>query len=229
MLKKKKRTSEPSTAVSTLSIKKHDTTWSFGCASQEPKSATAWSKAITEFSCKVMLPYCLLSTEVFHKLTAVADSQKTETLSKSFFSENVVSSLYSSPYGKGEEEKNLNSPMRQTRKKKKRQTVRKINHKDCLEREWLSVKLHQWWAHFFFSLYQHGGMENQAQGKYFWSSPYDLWSSQPFWQHQKSAGFFPVEHHQRPNHSYLGKNKTSLCFSKKSVWHKAQRKLPHFS
>lgn len=61
----------------------------------------AWKEAIAEFSCKAMLPYCLLSTEVFHKLTAVADSQKPATLSKSFFSENV-SSLYSSPYGRGE-------------------------------------------------------------------------------------------------------------------------------
>lgn len=61
--------------------------------------------------------------------------------------------------------------MRQT---EKRQTVRKINHKDCLETEWLSAKLNHWWAQFFFSLYQHGGTENQAQGKYFWSSPSDL-------------------------------------------------------
>lgn len=176
-----------------------------------------------------MLPYCLLSTEVFHKLTAVADFQKTATLSKSFFSEYVVSSLYSSPYGRGEEGKKNWTVLRNRPKKKKRQTVRKINHKDCLERERLSVKLNQWWAQFFFSLYQHGGMENQTQGKYFWSSPSDLWPSQPLWQDQKSAGFFPFEHHQRPNHSYLGKNKTSLCFSESSVLHQAQRKLPCFS
>lgn len=77
------------------------------------------------------------------------------------------------PHMEGERRKKSEQPY-ETNQKKKRETVRKINHKDCLEREWLSVKLHQWWAHFFFSLYQHGGMENQAQGKYFWSSPYDL-------------------------------------------------------
>lgn len=118
--------------------------------------------------------------------------------------------------------------MKQTQKTP-RQTVRKINHKDCLERERLSVKLNQWWAQFFFSLYQHGGIENQTQEKYFWSGPSDLWPSQPLWQDQKTAGFFPVEHHQRPNHSYLGKNKTSLWFSENSIWHQAQRKLPRFS
>lgn len=63
--------------------------------------------------------------------------------------------------------------MKQTQKTS-RQTVRKINHKDCLEREWLSVKLNQWWAQFFFLLYQHGGIENQTQEKYFWSNPSDL-------------------------------------------------------
>lgn len=63
--------------------------------------------------------------------------------------------------------------MKQTQKNS-RQTVRKINHKDCLERERLSVKLNQWWAQFFFSLYQHGGIENQTQEKYFWSGPSDL-------------------------------------------------------
>lgn len=177
-----------------------------------------WNEAIAEFSCKVMLPYCLLSTEVFHKLTAVADSQKTATLSKSFFSENVVSSLYSSPYGRGEEGKKNSQPY-ETNPKKLQTDCEKINHKDCLERERLSVKLNQWWAQFFFLLYQHGGIENQTQEKYFWSSPSDLWPSQPLWQDQKTAGFFPVEHHQRPNHSYLGKNKTSLWFSENSVWH----------
>lgn len=108
---------------------------------------------------------------------------------------------------------------------KNQQTARKVNCKDCLEGEQLSVKLNQWWAQFLFSFYQHGGMENQTQGKYFWSSCSDLWPSQPLWQDQRSVGFFPVEHHQRPNYSYLGKNKTSLCFSENSVWHQAQRKL----
>lgn len=132
------------------------------------------------------------------------------------------------PHMEGERRvKKKKGPMKQT--EKKRQTVRKINHKDCLERERLSVKLNQWWAQFFFSLYQHGGMENQTKGKYFWSRSSDLWPSQPLWQDQKSAGFLPAEHHRRPNHSYLGKNKTCLCFSENSVWHQAQQKLLRFS
>lgn len=109
-----------------------------------------------------MLPYCLLSTEAFHKLTAVADSQKTATLSKSFFFENVVSSLHSSPYGRreeGKEKKNWTalwnttpSPWKNKKKKEKKKELWGKWITKTVWKEWLSVKLNQWWAHFFFSL-----------------------------------------------------------------------------